>query len=91
MVLFISFSYTISDHVYFEGERIAVTEYYKGRGELCNITKYWQNRRFEIVITYFIACAIKLFNLFTAFDTEVKVFAQSINVSVENALRIRYF
>jgi len=42
-------------------------------------------------MTYFIACAIKLFNQFTVFETEVRVYAQNANVSVENALRIRYF
>ena len=42
-------------------------------------------------MTYFIACFLKLFNLFTALETEVKVHAKNINVSEENTLRIKYF
>ena len=41
MVLLISLWYTISDIVFFEGERISASDYYKGRGELCNIMLYW--------------------------------------------------
>ena len=77
--------------MHYYGERMSASEYYKGRGELCNIITYWNNLKFEIVMTYFIACFLKLFNLFTELETEVKVHAKNIGVSEENTLRIKYF
>ena len=42
-------------------------------------------------MTYFIACFLKLFNLFTVFEIELKVDAKKIELSIENTLRIKYF